>query len=276
MNPFVSVNVQPAYGSKEVLISWQVLPGYEDAMFFLYRSMSGEAPWELLNLTNDEGEALALEGASYVDEEYVVENRVTNAYYRMLMITEEAEEFESPIVSMFGKLTRRQWGGCCKILQRERLRMCTGNGIEVLHYIPLASGEVNPHFDPDTGQHLTAECPDEADSSYGLKYVGGYGPPVKTWIEFKDVGPIVMQDRDDGSGHDDPLNVQARMLAHPRPRRGHLIIHPPSDNRYVVGETIKGWYFRGIVSIAYDTTLHLLRRNDSRYRVPIPEDILFS
>lgn len=275
MNPFISLNIQPSYGSSEVLVSWQVLPGYTDGMFFLYRSLTGEAPWKLLNEVSD-GEALAVNGTSFVDTEFIIENRVTDAHYRMLLRMEDGTEYESPIVSMFGRLTRRQWGGTCKMLGREYKRMSSGNGIEVLHYIPLNSGELNPNYDPDTGQHLSPDCLNDPSDSYGLKYQGGYATPIKTYIEFADVGPMVFQDREDGMGHDDPVRVQARMLAHPRPNRGHLIVHPPSDNRYVVGDTIKGYYFRGLVAIRYDVTLHLLRRNDARYRVPVPEEILFS
>jgi hypothetical protein len=276
MNPFVSLNVQPAYGRREVLVSWQVLPGYEEGLFFLYRSLTGEAPWKMLNTVNSENVALAISGSSYIDESFVIENRVTDVHYRMLLRMPNGDEFESPVVSMFGKLTRRQWGGVCKMLAREYMRMRVGNGIEVLHYIPLSSGDINPNFDEDTGQHLSPDCIHSPDDSYGMKYKGGFAPPTATYIEFKDVGPIVFQDRDDGQGHDDPLIVRARMLAHPRPNRGHLIIHPASDNRYVVGDTIKGYYFRGIVAIGYDVTLHLLRRNDARYRVPIPEEVLFA
>jgi hypothetical protein len=277
MNPFVSLNVQPSYGNTDVLVSWQVLPGYEDALFFLYKSYTGEAPWTLLNEVTPEGDVVAINGTSFVDSEFIIENRVTDTHYRMLlrMGDENGTEYESPVVSMFGKLTRRQWGGTCKMLRREHLRMSSGNGVEVLHYIPLNSGELNPHYDPDTGQHLSPDCLNDPSDSYGLKYKGGYAAPKQTFIEFADVGPIVFQDRDDGMGHDDPIRVQARMLAHPRPNRGHLIVHTASDNRYVVGDTIKGYYFRGIVAIRYDVTLHLLRRNDARYRVPIPEAILF-
>lgn len=276
MNPFVSVNVQPSYGSTEVLISWNVLPGYEDGMFFLYRSFTGESPWQLLNPSNAEGKVVAVTGMSFVDQEFIVENRVTDTHYRLLLRMDNGDEYESPIVSMFGKLTRKQWGATCKMLQREHLRMRVGNGIEVLHYLPLTSGELNANYDPDTGQHLSPDCLHDPDDSYGLKYKGGFAPPIKTYIEFADVGPIAFQDREDGQGHDDPVIIKARMLAHPRPNRGQLIVHTPSDNRYVVGDTIKGYYFRGIVAIRYDVTLHLLRRNDARYRVPIPEEILFA
>jgi len=275
MNPFISVNVQPSYGRQEVLVSWQVLPDYDDSMFFLYRSSSGEAPWILLNTINEDNEVIALEGSSFIDQEFFVDNRLQPTYYRMLLRTDDGEEFESPIVGLFDKLTRRQWGASCKMLAREYLRMRVGNGVEILHYIPLMSGEINPKFDSDTGQHLGPECPND-EESYGLKYKGGYGNPVQTYIEFRDVGPLVFQDTQNGQGHADPITVRARMLAHPKPGRGHMIVHPATDNRYVVGDTIKGWYFRGIVAIAYDVTLHLLRRNDPRYRVPIPEEILFS
>lgn len=273
MNPFVNLNAQPSYGSKEVLLSWRVLPGYTDGLFFVYRSMTGTSPWELLNDTTEEGGVVAIYGTYFVDEEFIVENRVVDTHYRLLLRMPNGEEFESPVVSMFGQLTRKEWGGACKMMLEERQRMCTGNGVPVYQYIPLAAGELNPNFDPDTGQDVTAECPDTntEDDSYGLKYKGGYGPAINTWIEFMDVGPIIMQDRDDGQGHQDPITIKARMLAHPKPSRGQLIIHPPSDNRYVVGDTIKGWYFKGIVAIAYDMNLHLLRRSDARYRVPLPK-----
>ena len=147
--------------------------------------------------------------------------------------------------------------------------MKSRNGLQILHYLPLLEGEKNPAYDDLTGQQLIADCPE--DDSYGLPYKGGYGPPVRTWLELYQIGPEKYSDKTDGKGADTTYDVRARMLAFPKPMTNHLVIHPPTDNRYVVGEIVQPYLFKGLFPVAYDVTLKLLRRNDPRYRVVVPQ-----
>lgn len=267
-SPFINVSVQPSYGANKAIVSWTVQTGYEDADFYVYRSKNnGRPPWELIN---EEPATMGM----LEDDNFVVENRLQQVYYRIYM-KKDTEEYDSVIFSYFDKLSRRQYGGINKMMRLELKRMSTGNGIQVLHYIPLNKGEPNPNFDEETGQLLGPDCPEDApeDDSYGQRYIGGYNSPLYTWLELPVRGADLLSDLDNGMGMDDTHIAQARMLAFPKPQRGHLIIHPSTDNRYVVGEHVKGHYFRGVVPVAYDTRLHLLRRGDPRYRVPVPDEL---
>lgn len=270
MNPFVNLSVQPSYSKKEVLVSWNLIQGYEQGLLFLYRSFTGTAPWELLNAVEGE-EVISLHGSSYLDQSFFVQNRLTETHYRMLLQMPDGTEYESPVVSMFGRLTRRQWSAVAKILSREHLRLRVADGIEMWHYIPLKAGEVSSQYDPDTDQQATIPCKDDEETGYGMKYIGGFAPPVKTFVALAAIAPFTAEDNEAGMGTDDAVVItQARMMAHPKPGPGHMLVHPESDNRYVVRPQIQGYYFKGIVAVAYDASLQLLRRSDPRYAVPLP------
>lgn len=266
MNPFINVVVQPSHGKRKVLISWTVASGYENLKFYVFRSTTnGAPPWKSISNT-------AVPGTSFEDDAFFVNNRMQQVWYQICGVDENENLHFSNPVGMFDKLSRAEYGGVYKMLSLERKRMNSGvrgNGIEVYHYLPLVEGKKSESYDPDTGQKLIMSC-NENDDSYGLPYQGGYGDPIKTWIELYKIGPEIMINETSGHGSDTTYRVQARMLSFPKPMTNHLIVHPTTDNRYVVGEQVQPYLFRGIAAIAYDVQLHLLRRNDPRYRVPIP------
>lgn len=262
MNPFLNVHVQPSYGKNSAIVSWTVAQGYEQSEFFVYKSLTkGTPPWTLLNTTT------ALRGM-YLDTDLSVSG---NPYYRVLMIN-NGEEYDSPIVSAFDKLSRTQYGGISKMMGLEYLRMSTGNGIQVLHYIPLAAGEYDETVDPLTEQKYGINCPDN-DDSYGLKFKGGYAPPVYTWMEITSFGNEDIKEGSNNLDVDASLIHKAKLLAFPRPQAGDLIIHPPTDHRYAITSSVQGSFFRGVFPISYDTSIQLLRTSDARYRIPVPPEL---
>ncbi len=229
---------------------------------YVLRSVhNGAPPW--VALTNS-----AVSGQSFEDDAFIVDNRMQVTHYRLVGVDADNKRYDSPIVGMFDKLTRAEYGGVHKIIKMEYTRMRAGNGLQAFHYLPLVEGEENPNYDTETGQQLIATCPD--DGSYGLPYLGGYGPPVQTWIELMQIGPEINVDKQDGKGADSTYNVRARMLAFPKPMINHLIVHPTTDNRYAVGERVQPYLFKGLIPISYDVELRLLNRNDQRYKVPVP------
>lgn len=259
--PFLDLVVQPSYGSRNVLLSWTVSSCFPSLKYLVFRSVhNGAPPWELI--TED-----YILTTQFIDEAFVVDNRMQQVHYRLSAIDSDGNEYDSPIVGMFDRLTRSEYGAIHKIMLQEYKRMRSGNGLRVFHYSPLLEGEPNEAYDPETGQQLIATCPD--DGSYGLPFKGGYGPPVQTWVELMKVGPEINSDKPDGKGAITQYNLQARMLAFPKPMLNHLIIHPTTDNRYAVGEQVQPYLFKGLVPIAYDVTLQLLSRNDPRYKVPV-------
>ena len=263
LNPFIDVTVQPSYGARKVLISWVTAVGFPDLKFYILRSIhNGAPPWKALSST-------AVEGSSFEDDAFVIDNRMQQVHYRLVAVDPEGNQYNSAVVGMYDKLTRGEYGAVHKMLKLEYTRMRAGNGLRVLHFQPLADGTPNPNFDPETGQTLIATCPD--DGNYGLPYEGGFGPAVQTWIELMQVGPEVNMDKPDGKGADTTYDVRAKMLAFPKPMTNHLIVHPATDNRYAVGEQVQPYLFKGLVPIAYDVSLRLLRREDPRYKLPVPQ-----
>jgi hypothetical protein len=260
---FLDVTVQPSYGKRKVLINWTVVAGYEDLKFYVFRSLhNGAPPWKALSKH-------AIRGTSFEDDAFVVNNRMQQAYYQIVG-TRGDEKFYSQPIGLFDKLSRSEYGAVFKIMKAEEADMHSGrlgNGISVWHFLPLLEGERNENYDPETGQKLILNCMDS--DSYGLPFKGGYGPPSQTWIKLNRIGPEIYSNDEKGKGSDTTYRHQARMLAFPKPMTNHLIVHPATDNRYVVGEQIQPSLFRGIVAVAYDVELLLLRRNDPRYKVPL-------
>lgn len=259
-SPFIDVTVQPSYGHHKVIVQWVVATGYKDAKFYVFRSFNnGGGGWKAVSTA-------AIAGASFEDDEFYPDNRLMKTFYKVILVKGN-DKFESPIVSAFDRMTRAEYGAARQIINYEYLRMSRGNGVRVFHYLPLVEGDINPDYDAETGQKLMATCPD--DDSYGLKYKGGYGPPLQTWVEFYQIAESLSIMPGD-LGMDDSVEVKARMMAFPKPLRNHLIVHPTTDNRYVVGDELAGAYFKGFVAVSYDVKLTLLTRDDPRYRVPVP------
>lgn len=259
-NPFINVHVQPSYGKNKAVIVWTVEAGYESADFYVFKSFNkGIGPWELVNET-----APAKHGM-YIDNSM---DMLSDPYYRLLMI-DRGVEYDSPVVGVFDKLSKTQFGGVRKMMHLEYLRMSSGNGIQVLHYIPLVSGELNSNVDPLTYQKYGYPCKED-DEDVGLTYKGGFAPPIYTWVEIKVFGEHKIEEASTGLNISDTLTHQGRMLAFPRPNAGDLLIHPSTDNRYVLTSSVQGNLFRGICPISYDVGLQLLHKNDPRYKVVVP------
>lgn len=261
-NPFLSVHVQPSYGRNKAIIAWTVATGYSNADFYVYKSLTkGTPPWTLLN-------TVPAKAGMYEDTDLKLTD---NPYYRVLMI-KAGQEYDSPVVSAFDKLSKLQYGGVSKMMGLEYKRMSSGNGLQILHYIPLADGELDESVDPLTGQQYGIACP-ETDDNFGTKFKGGYGPPMYTWMEITKYGEDEIKEGDNNLDVDDSLKHKARLLAFPVPKPGDLIIHPPTDNRYAVMSPVQGNLFRGVCPISYDVEIQLLRRTDARYRIQVPAEL---
>jgi hypothetical protein len=262
MNPFLNVNIQPSYGKNKAVINWSVMPGYENGDFYIFKSYNkGTPPWHLCN-------EVPAKNGMYEDNDLFVSY---DPYYRILLV-HNGIEYDSPIVGAFDKLSKAQYGALSKIMKLEHLRMSSGNGIQVLHFIPLISGEVNSDVDPLTLQEYGTPCPEDT-TNFGGIYKGSYGPPIYTWMEILRFGEDVRQESENGLDVKFELNHGARMLAFPRPEPMHLIVHPETDNRYAVMSPVVGNYFRGVFPTSYNLKMQLLRRTDPRYRIPIPDSL---
>jgi hypothetical protein len=262
---FLGISVQPSYGKSDAIIRWTVDAELEsaEADYYVFRSPDGAGDWERANST-------AVEDAfEYLDVGFHYSSRIKVPHYRVMAVLPDGSPVHSHTVGLFDSLRRSEYGAC-HYITRQEYRQIRQSGIPVLHYIPKTRGEIAPNWDEELGK-ITGPCDTPGKESYGQKYVGGYRDPFYTHILYTDTGPVVKMDREDGLGILDGDKVQARMLSFPRPEKGHLIVHPETDNRYMVTDVVKPYKFRGIYPVAFMTQLELLRREDPAYSVPTPD-----
>lgn len=263
MNPFTSVVVQPMYGVRRMLIRWTVAQPYEELGLLVYRSIDGGVTYTLLNPNAD----LLFRVDEFLDPDIPVASKLTDLFYR-IGVEQNGEILSSPPVAPFGDLHRAELTITHRIITAEYEKLSRETGIAMLHFVPKASGEPNPYRDLDTGAMVGQECRLDEVQSYGLPFVGGYAPPVHTWVKF---GPQKLEELQQG---DSAVTVErriapVRMLCWPRPRLDHLLVNPVTDERWGVGPVVVPYLFKGIAVVAYDATLHLLNRTDTRYRLDI-------
>jgi len=269
-SPFVSCSVQPMYGHHRARLLWQIAPEWRMAVAHVYKSETGFSPWQRLN-QNAELRAFAGE---FLDEDFRTLDQLLVTHYRILLIHPDGRRNESPVIGIMDLLSRREYGHVRKILVKEEARLRKCDGVPVFHFVPLAAGDPNPRVRQDTGQALSAECPGDDPESFGMPFLGGFAPPVQTWVQMRTPVKIQQTTAQDGMSRDESLTWSARVLPYPRPSVGHVYVNPVTDARYVVAGEPNGHYFRGIVPVGYDVNLILLGRDDPRYRLPVPTMVL--
>jgi hypothetical protein len=261
----LSTTVQPSYGKATAIVRWTVDRELAalNPEFAVYRSPDGAQGWELVA---PPGTDLEL-----TDPAFIFHSLATIPHYRVLaMYDDPAVYVEGPTAGLFDELTRREFGVCRRIMDIE-LRTIRIDGWDVLHYIPLANGVIQKGWIDETGQEGYT-CPG-TDDGFGQKFVDGYAAPWLTVMHPSRTGPIIKELRDDGLGIFDENKIVCKMLAFPRPVTGHLIIHPETDNRYVVTSKVQPHLFKGTYPVAFTAQLRLLEREHPAYRLPIPEDL---
>lgn len=263
MNPFLDVAVQPSYGHNDCAVRWKLLSGYEAAKVYVYRSEDGITGWELLN-----GKKPVVGSPVFVDHHFVIRNLETSRLYRLLLVY-EGEEHDSPVVGIFDKLTRREFGIVRRLMQLLMLSMDRGRqGIRVKLLRKLMDGKPCPKCtDSLTGQAAgTSLC----RTCYGTKWVGGYAPPVDTWIRAERWSGTSKEDSPDGKGRTDKRSLGTLALCIPEPSTDDLIINPVTDERFGVGP-VHLEYFRGVIPTWCSPELSLIPRSDVRYQLPLEQ-----
>lgn len=261
LHPWNKLRVQPYIGDRLAVISWEAPDAYNDALYFIARSPSGtEGTWTILNpeapVTNgldwfvDENLPCPLEGATY--------------YYKVLA-RYRSQKITSPAIELFSTVERRDYGIVGQVISEEWMRMRLGGGVRAWHCIPLASGTPAANIDIQTGLLAGAPCGD----SYGLPFAGGFGPPIATRIRIMSIGQIKEVDREGGVGTDRTYPVKLRLMAFPRPRRGHMLVCP-GDQRFIIGESLNPFFHLGLIPLAWEVDAEMLQPSDDRYRFPVP------
>ncbi len=260
MDPFVDIVLAPSYGRDTCLVRWNVLSGFERGRFYVYRSEDGHTGWELLN-----PDTPVVDRNYFEDRGFVVRDLLTTVHYRVLLELGN-EEFDSPVVGIFDKLNRKEFGIVRRILEVELKSLREGRqGIEVLVFSPLVRGKTCRCVDPVTRQSSQASlCP----YCYGTRFEGGYQPPVTTWIRADKWNSNAKVDDPSGKHRVDQNSVKTRALAIPPLTTDDLVVHTATDSRLVVVDTTVE-YFRGMVPVICEPTLTLLPRQDIRYQLPV-------
>jgi hypothetical protein len=262
---FLDISIQPSYGVRQAIVRWSVDQELTQAFpeYHVYRSPDGAGDWVRCNTD-------PITETEYLDVDFSFNTRTRIPHYRLLAKLPDNTLIKSTPIGLFEKLTKREYG-VCHYMMKQEYRQIRVDGLPVLHYIPKTSGDIAEGWDAETGQSVSPCVTDPTKEGYGLKYVGGFREPLYTVLRMDDTGPIVKLDRDDGIGLLDEFKVMVRMLGYPRPEKGHMIVHPATDNRYLVTDVVKPFAFRGTYPVAYQTQLELLRRESPLYRVPVPD-----
>jgi hypothetical protein len=260
MDPFLDLTVAPAYGKNSCVVRWQLARGFSVGDVYVYRSEDGMTGWDLLN------PATPVRGMSYFeDTDFVVRDLLTTPHYRLLL-EYGGKSYDSPIVGIFEKLNRKEFGIVRRILQLELKAMREGRqGNEVRILSPLTRGPTCRCVDPTTKQSSQASlCP----YCYGTRIEGGFGSAVTTWMRFIDENPLSRVDDPTGKHAVDQNTVKCRALTIPGLITGDLVVHAPTDLRMaVVSAEVE--YFRGLVPIVCSPSMVVLPRSDIRYQVPL-------
>jgi len=264
--PFFNIDVSPTHGSRACRLSWDIDPAYVTADIYVYFSTTGvTGSWDLRTnapLTNVQ---------SFVDDKFVMTNKIDVGYYRLLAVLGQDKK-PSAAIPIFGAITPKEYGIVNRIMQYEWRESRTSNGIPMYHCVPKDHGDPAANVDSMTGQYVGVNC-DADHPSYGMPYAGGYWNPFLTWVRLRTINLSNIKDNPAGLGKEDDHVVQARLLAFPRPVRGHMFVNAVTDERYVVSEApIKPYMLRGTTPIAYEVTMEQLARNDPRYKLPMPAD----
>lgn len=262
--PVSSMTVQPSYGRGSSLIRWVVTDQYREQGVLVGRSSNGGASFDLLNV--DKQPLYDVE--EFLDPDIPTDTKLTDLYYRLTFESDAGEFTDGPPVAALGDMNTKQLSAAARIIAAEYERLSRGEGIRMLHFCPKTSGELNPFYSPDTMTIRGQECKSAQEQSFGMRFLGGYAAPMPTWV-YMGGQKLEEQQAPDSSAITERRIVPVRMLCYPRPRLNHLLINPITDERWGVSGEVVPYLFRGVVAIAYETTLHLLDRRDTRYRLDV-------
>lgn len=267
MSVFRNIRIYPNHGSRSSTITWELAPGTEQGdVYFAFSDSGTKGSWNSLNA----GAPVPSELGMFQDDDLIMNAGTADGFYRMMLTTDSGDDFFSEPIAIWGDLTPAEYGQVRAMIHQEYTQMRVTNGWPVWHCIPRAHGEPSTSADPDTGTASGLECDvDPADMGYGLPFKGGYYPPVLSWMRVTKHSEGLKDDPEEFSPSEIDKTA-VRLMAFPRPSRGHLIIDPATDRRYLVSDEIKPYRHRGVIAIAYECTLEFLNQGDPRYKFPVP------
>lgn len=265
MSVFKNIRVYPHHGARSAVLTWELPDTPTGDVYVAYSETGTQGTWNVLNAAAPVASGVGM----YQDLELAINGGAQVGYYRLMLTNADGDHFSEPI-GLLGDLTPREYGMVRAIIAREFIEMRATNGYPVWHCIPKITGPAAANVDLETGEIVGLECLGAASPSFGLPIMGGFHPPLLTWIRALKIDRGTIQDSESDMSPRETDTTDIRMLAFPRPSRGHMIVDPATDRRYLIGDEIKPFLLRGVVPIAYETSMSFLSQGDPRYRFPVP------
>jgi hypothetical protein len=249
------------------VITWEIAPGVVAGNVFVAFSPTGTAgSWGSLNPDAPVASAVGM----YQDSTLNMNSGAAIGFYRLLLTNVDGDFLSEPF-GLYGDLTPREYGMVRALMHREFTEMRVTQGYPVWHCIPKTTGDPATNVDPDTGMISGIECANAASPSYGLPILGGFHPPVLTWIRAVTLSAGTLKDHETDMSPKETDVTAIRMMAFPRPSRGHMIVDPATDRRYLIMDEIKPFMLRGVMPVAYEAAMQFLSQGDPRYRYQLPD-----
>lgn len=259
--PFVSVAVQPSYQHGSCVVSWKRAADFKAHGVLVYRSLDGISDWQLLN---QDDEPLVIQ-EQILDETLPTDTKLDRVHYRLVLEDMVSGDLTvGDTLAFFENMNQQDYRAARRFMVAEMQRLRTGAGVPAFLVMPRRQGAIAG------ADALTSLVLDSCAYNAAGGNAAGFGTPLQTWVQLMGATQI-QQSAQDGTGTIELVETGARLPGFPQPIRGTLVVLPLTDDRYVVGETVTPYAYRGLVPIAYQVTLARLTRQDPRYRVRIPK-----
>ena len=264
MSSFRSIRIFPRHGSRTATVTWLLPPSMQDGAVDVAFSLTA-APdsWELKTST-----PVSAAAGEFVDDKFLIQAGVPIGYYKLHWTRGDESEL-SESIGIFGDVTKREYGIAHAIMLREFMVMRATDGFPVFHFITRTSGPLAKTTDPDTQEVMGEELSGTSGQSFDKTFLGGFYPPLLTWVRPTEAIRGRQGDHDDGLGASDETSMKAVMLAYPQPQRFHMLVDPVTDRRYGI-TNVDMHAVRANVPAAYDITMEFLQTSHPAYRVELP------
>lgn len=268
MSVFRNIRIYPDHGARSATLTWEMaVDSTPGDVYVAYSETGTDGTWQIRNADAP----VPSEVGTFEDDSLVINKSTQDAFYRFLLTDDDGVDHFSEPMRIMGDLTPREYGILRAMIHHEFTSMRVVNGFPVWHCIPKAHGKDALSMDPDTDSQSGKDCDvtDPEVNSYGLPFQGGFYPPVLTWMRVMRHNEGLQDDPEEFSPSE--INMtSARLMAFPRPARGHMIVNPSTDERWVVTDEIKPARLRGVAPVAFNVTLDHLNQRDERYKFPVP------
>lgn len=205
-------------------------------------------------------------GSEFVDLGLTKSDKLDRVWYRLVAENPDGQTFDGPEVGFFESLSLPDLKASRRMFTAEVQRLRSGGAVPAW-LVPASNNSTRNPGLFDSAAIVSNVCVYESQG--GQPVVPRKGGMWQTWVQLLDV-QMQRKQETEGLGESQTVSTSARLPGHPMPDRGSLIILPHSDDRYVVGESLKPYLFHGFVPIAWQVELQRLARSDPRYKMAVP------